>query len=158
MFGTITMKFGRGALLACAVAASGLLGVTAATAKETITFAAAVFAEAGRGDAMRAWVDSFNKSQDAVEVQPVAIPFSSFANTVFTQMGGGGGPDLMRLDQTDYFAAVPSGRLLALDGLLDTSKIDFIGPDKYVPVKGKRYGLIFDFDRLRAPVQPRPSG
>ena len=50
----------------------------------------------------------------------------------------------MRLDQTDYFAAVPSGRLLALDGLLDTLKIDFIGPDKYVPVKGKRYGLIFN--------------
>lgn len=140
----VKRKLKRGALLACAFAASGVLGATAAAAKEKITFAAAVFAEAGRGDRMRAWVDSFNKTQDQVEVDPVAIPFSSFANTVFTQMGGGGGPDLMRLDQTDYFAAVPSGRLLDLDGLIDTSKIDFIGPDKYVKVKGKRYGLIFD--------------
>lgn len=144
MNGEDRRKLREAALLACAIAASGLFGVTAAAAKDKITFAAAVFAEAGRGDRMRAWVDGFNKSQDQVEVDPVAIPFSSFANTVFTQMGGGGGPDLMRLDQTDYFAAVPSGRLLALDGLIDTSKIDFIAADKYVPVKGKRYGLIFD--------------
>lgn len=145
---TFTRRLQRAALLASAVVSSIVFAAPfvagAATAKETITFAAAVFAEAGRGDAMRAWVDGFNKSQDAVEVDPVAIPFSSFANTVFTQMGGGGGPDLMRLDQTDYFAAVPSGKLVDLDGLIDTSKIDFIAPDKYVKVDGKRYGFIFE--------------
>lgn len=140
----IIRRMRQAALLGCAIAAAGILDGTQAYAKDVITFAGAVFAEAGRGDRMRAWVDGFNKSQDAVEVQPVAIPFSSFANTIFTQMGGGGGPDLVRLDQTDYFAAVPSGRLVDLDGLIDETKYNFIAPDKYVKVDGKRYGLIFD--------------
>src|SRR5262249_54743104 len=74
----------------------------AAQPKEVITFAGVTFSEAGRGDRLKAWVDRFNKSQSAIEVQPIAIPFSSFAKTVFTQMGGGAGPDLVRMDLMDF--------------------------------------------------------
>lgn len=125
-------------------AAALAFGAAQAYAKDTITFAAAVFAEAGRGDAAKAWVQTFNESQDQVQVDPIAIPFSSLANTVFTQMGGGGGPDLVRFDQTDYFAAVPSGRLLSLTGLVDDSKYQFLAPDRYLKSAGERYGLLFD--------------
>ncbi len=132
-------------VLASALLVSALSGTAfAQQAKEKITFAAAMFSEAGRGDRAKAWVQKFNESQDKIEVEPIAIPFSSFANTVFTQMGGGGGPDLVRFDQIDYFAAVPSGRVLSLDGLIDPSQYKFIGPDKYLAVNGKRYGVIFD--------------
>lgn len=120
------------------------LGVVQVVAKEKITFAAAVFAEAGRGDRVRAWVQHFNDSQDKVEVDPVAIPFSSLANTVFTQMGGGGGPDLVRFDQTDFFSAIPSGKLLSLNDIINDKDYDFLGPDKFMKVKGVRYGLLFD--------------
>ncbi|WP_429932897.1 ABC transporter substrate-binding protein [Agrobacterium vitis] len=131
-------------MLASALAFSALSGPAFAQAKEKITFAAAMFSEAGRGDRAKAWVQKFNDSQNQIEVEPIAIPFSSFANTIFTQMGGGGGPDLVRFDQIDYFAAVPSGRVLPLEGLIDPSQYKFIGPDKYLPVNGKRYGVIFD--------------
>ena len=69
---------------AVAFATATLLGALAASPafaqdKQIVTFAAASFAEPGRGDKMRAWVAKFNQSQDKVEVQPVAIPFSIFA-------------------------------------------------------------------------------
>ncbi|OLP56269.1 sugar ABC transporter [Rhizobium rhizosphaerae] len=115
-----------------------------AFAKDKITFAAAVFAEAGRGDRVKAWIESYNQSQTGVEVEPIAIPFSSLANTVFTQMGGGGGPDLIRLDQTDFFAAIPSGRLLPLGDVINDKDYPFLGPDRFMKVKDVRYGLLFD--------------
>ncbi|PDT32643.1 sugar ABC transporter [Rhizobium sp. M10] len=131
--------------LAAAAISLSLLPLSApAFAKDKITFAAAAFAEAGRGDRVKAWIQRFNESQAEVEVEPIAIPFSSLANTVFTQMGGGGGPDLVRFDQTDFFAAIPSGRLLPLDGLVDDKSYDFLGPDRFMKVKGVRYGLLFD--------------
>jgi multiple sugar transport system substrate-binding protein len=115
-----------------------------AQGKEVITFAGVTFSEAGRGDRLKAWVDKFNKSQAAIEVQPVAIPFSSFAKTVFTQMGGGAGPDLVRMDLMDYYAAVHGKRLLALDDVVKGGGYKFTAPDKYMSVAGKRYGVPFE--------------
>ncbi|MGG5819104.1 ABC transporter substrate-binding protein [Falsiroseomonas sp. HW251] len=113
-------------------------------AKEVLTFAAVTFAEAGRGERLRAWLDRFNRSQDRIEVQPVALPFATLANTVFTQMGGGGGPDLVRFDQIDYHAAVPANRLLQLDELIDMSAYPMAATDRYMKIGGKRYGVVFE--------------
>src|SRR5262245_44005856 len=98
--------------LAIALVATEPNSSALAQAKEVITFAGVTFAEAGRGDRLKAWVENFNKSQDKIEVQPVALPFATLANTVFTQMGGGGGPDLVRFDQIDYYAAVAANRII----------------------------------------------
>lgn len=132
-----------GLLSATALVAGGL-AAAAQDARTVITFAGATFAEAGRGDRLKAWVEKFNKSQDKIEVQPIAIPFSTLANTVFTQMGGGGGPDLVRFDQIDYFAAVPANRLMPLDEIIKDSDYTFTSPDKYMKVGGKRYGIPFE--------------
>src|SRR5438132_7173487 len=134
---------------ALALAVATLLAASAPTpayaqAKEVITFAAVTFSEAGRGDRLKAWVDKFNKSQAAIEVQPIAIPFSSFAKTVFTQMGGGAGPDLVRLDLMDFYAAVQNKRLLPLDDTIKGGNYKFNAPDKYMMVSGKRYGVPFE--------------
>jgi multiple sugar transport system substrate-binding protein len=142
-FSSLSRRLSAGLLLST-MAFSAMAGSAYAQAKTTITFAAAMFSEAGRGDRAKAWVEKFNKSQDKIEVQPIAIPFSSFANTVFTQMGGGGGPDLIRFDQIDYFAAVPSGRVLPLDDVIKDSDYKFTAPDSYLKIDGKRYGVIFD--------------
>jgi multiple sugar transport system substrate-binding protein len=115
-----------------------------AQAKETITFAAVTFSEAGRGDRLKAWVDKFNKSQNAIEVQPVALPFASFAKTIFTQMGGGAGPDLVRFDQIDFYAAVAANRVLQLDEIINDRDYKFTAPDRYMKVGGKRYGTPFE--------------
>src|SRR6202521_1674261 len=115
-----------------------------AQAKEVITFAAVTFSEAGRGDRLKAWVDKFNKSQNAIEVQPIALPFSSFAKTIFTQMGGGEGPDLVRFDQIDFYAAVAANRILPLDEIINDHDYKFTAPDRYLKVGGKRYGTPFE--------------
>jgi multiple sugar transport system substrate-binding protein len=115
-----------------------------AQAKEVITFAAVTFSEAGRGDRLKAWVDKFNKSQNAIEVQPIALPFSSFAKTIFTQMGGGAGPDLVRFDQIDFYAAVEAKRILPLDEVINDRDYKFTAPDRYLKVGGKRYGTPFE--------------
>ena len=132
-----------------ALAASALALIAAspkafAQSKEVITFAGVTFSEAGRGDRLRAWVDKFNKSQDKIEVQPIAMPFATLANTVFTQMGGGGGPDLVRFDQIDYYAAVAAKRILPLDDLIAEGRYVFTAPDKYLQVGGSRYGIPFE--------------
>ena len=134
----------RTVLLAASGAATLNVTRSFAQTKETLTFAAALFADAGRGDLARAWIEKFNKSQDRYLIEPVAIPFGRLADTVFTQMGGGGGPDLVRFDQSDFFAAVPAGRLFPVDDLLDLSKFKFQAADKFVKVGGKRFGIVFE--------------
>ena len=131
---------GAAAGLVLVMACSGAL----AQNKAVLTFAGATFAEAGRGDKLRAWVDKFNKSQDKIEIQPIAIPFSTLANTVFTQMGGGGGPDLVRFDQIDFYAAAPATRLLPFDDYIKDSDYKFSAPNDYLKVNGKRYGVAFE--------------
>ncbi len=112
--------------------------------RAAVTFAAVTFTEAGRGDRLKAWVEKFNRSQNGVEVQPVGLPFATLANTVFTQMGGGGGPDLVRFDQIDYYAAIAARRILPFDDLVDTSGYKFTAIDKYLLPGGKRYGIAFE--------------
>jgi multiple sugar transport system substrate-binding protein len=136
-----------GRLTAAAAFALGVIehpALAADAAKEIISFAGVTFTEAGRGDKLKAWVEQFNKSQDTIEVQPVGIPFASFANTIFTQMGGGGGPDLVRFDQIDFYSAVAAERILPLDDMLNEADYRFTAPDKYLKVAGKRYGVPFE--------------
>jgi multiple sugar transport system substrate-binding protein len=133
-----------GAAAGLVLAVSGACSGALAQNKIVLTFAGATFAEAGRGDKLRAWVDKFNKGQDKIEVQPIAIPFSTLANTVFTQMGGGGGPDLVRFDQIDFYAAVPANRLLAFDDYIKDSDYKLSAPNDYLKVNGKRYGVAFE--------------
>ncbi|TMH30930.1 MAG: extracellular solute-binding protein [Betaproteobacteria bacterium] len=130
-------RLSRTFVSALAVAVATLLAASGpstayAQTKEVITFAAVTFSEAGRGDRLKAWVDKFNKSQTAIEVQPIALPFSSFAKTIFTQMGGGAGPDLVRFDQIDFYAAVEAKRILPLDEVINDRDYKFTEISNYV--------------------------
>ncbi|MDP9898061.1 ABC transporter substrate-binding protein [Variovorax ginsengisoli] len=144
---TLSIPSRRRALFGAVAVAAMVAGrpeVALAQPRETLTFAAVTFSEAGRGERLKAWVEKFNKSQATVEIQPIAIPFGSFAKTVFTQMGGGAGPDLVRMDGIDYYAAVQSKSVLPLDDLLKGGGYRFTAPDKYMFIDGKRYGVPFE--------------
>ncbi len=121
--------------------AVGVLSVTPSFAKQTVTYASPMFSEPGRSDMLKSWLDKFNASQSEIEVEPVAIPFSSFANTVFTQMGGGEGPDLIRMSINDYYNAAESGLLAEIELSKD---YPFKGPDQYLVVDGKRFGVLWE--------------
>lgn len=110
----------------------------------TLTFAAVTFTESGRGEALEAWVQDFNESQEQIVIEPVGIPFASFSQTVFTQMSGGSGPDLLRFDQADFVQAASSGLLHPMDDILDVTQYPLIeGPDGYNFVDDTRYGVMF---------------
>ena len=133
-----------GGIAIAAMFAQAFTSPLQAQGKTTITFAGVTFSEAGRGDKLKAWVDKFNKSQDKIEVQPIGLPFATFANTMFTQMGGGGGPDLVRFDTIDFFVAVPAGRILPFDDHIKDADYKFSAPNDYLKVNGKRYGVAFE--------------
>lgn len=110
-----------------------------------LTFAAVTLTESGRGPALKAWLNEFNKSQKNIEVVPAGTPFSTFAQTILTQMGGGAGPDLIRFDISTFEQAAATKLLQPLNGMIDPTKYNLIkGPDKYDIVNGKRYGFMFD--------------
>lgn len=111
---------------------------------DAVTFAAAMFAESGRGPKLKALVDDFNESHPEVTVEPASVPFSSFGQTIFTQMGGGGGPDVIRFDHTDFYAAADAGLLVPFDDLVDTSGYQFPSPDKWNFYNDIRYGVAFE--------------
>jgi multiple sugar transport system substrate-binding protein len=150
------LSFAVRSVAIAAVIASGNVPLLAnAQNKVTLTFAGATFAESGRGDKLKVWVDKFNKSQNAIEVQPVALPFSTLAKTVFTQMGGGAGPDLVRFDLIDFYAAVEAKRILPLDEAVKESDYKFTGPNKYMMVAGKRYGVPFEISNYSLLYNPQ---
>lgn len=120
-------------------------GSSTSGAPVTLRFAAVTLTEAGRGPALKAWLEEFNKSQNKITVVPDGIPFATFAQTVLTQMGAGSGPDLIRFDISTFEQAAASNLLAPLDNMIDASKYDLIkGPDSYNIVNGKRYGFSFD--------------
>lgn len=139
------MSVKRRTVMVLLSAATCLSAMQAAGQERTvITFSASHFAEAGRGDALREWVAKFNESQDQIEVQSVTIPFSSYASTIFTQMGGGGGPDLIRFDLPEFYAAANASRLLPLDDVIAAADYTFTSADSYMTVEDVRYGVVFD--------------
>lgn len=148
--------FSLGGVAMAAALSIGVLPLQAgAQSKVTLTFAGATFAESGRGDKLKAWVEKFNKGQNAIEVQPVALPFSTLAKTVFTQMGGGGGPDLVRFDLIDFYAAVQAQRILPLGEAIKESDYKFTGPNKYMKVGDKRYGVPFEISNYALLYNPQ---
>lgn len=107
-----------------------------------ITFAASMLGEPARGPKLVAMIDEFNASQDDVVVTPMTVPFSSFSSTMFTQMGGGAGPDLIAFDHPDFFSAVDAGLVLPIDDVVDEDAL--LPGTKNQIVDGTRYGVSLD--------------
>jgi len=111
----------------------------------TITFAASTFGDPGLGPRLQELIDEYNQSQDVVTIEPAAVPFPTFGQTVLTQMGGGEGPDLVRFDMPEFTSAADAGLLEPLDDQIDADSLDLQpGPDEYMSVDDTRYGVIFD--------------
>ena len=91
----------------------------------TVTFAASTFGDPGLGPRLKSLVDTYNSSQTEVRIEPAAVPFPTFGQTVLTQMGGGEGPDLVRFDMPEFTAAADA-QLLDDRGHFGRGRIDFV--------------------------------
>ncbi|MDS1138096.1 extracellular solute-binding protein [Nitratireductor indicus] len=141
--------------LLAGVAALALLGSVAAAAAEPaeISFAASMLGEPLRGPLLTALVEEFNQSQDAVHVTPVTTPFSSFGTTMFTQMGGGGGPDVIAFDQPNIYAAAEAGLLVSLDEVVDG--VTLLPGNNSLIVDGVQYGVALDISNYALIYNPK---
>jgi multiple sugar transport system substrate-binding protein len=108
----------------------------------TITFAASILGEPTRGPLLQEMIDDFNASQDGITVEPASVPFSSFGTTIATQLGGGGGPDLIAFDHPNFFAAVDAGHVEPIDDIVDEDAL-LPGNDN-LRIDGVRYGTALD--------------
>jgi multiple sugar transport system substrate-binding protein len=118
-----------------------------------ISFAASMLGETQRGPLLGQMITDFNESQSEVIVTPVTIPFSSFGSTMFTQVGGGEGPDIIAWDEADFFQAMDQGLTLPIDEIVDedamlaSSKNEIMDGARYgVPLNVSNYALIYNPD------------
>lgn len=136
---------------AAALALLGSVGTVMAEPVE-VTLAASMLGEPQRGPLLKAVLEKFNASQDEVKVVPASVPFSSFATTMFTQLGGGGGPDIMALEQPNIYAAAEAGLLLSLDDVVEG--IDLLPGNDSLIVDGTRYGVALDISNYTLIYNP----
>lgn len=111
-----------------------------------VVFASGIWEQAGRGENIWNVVAGFNDAQDEVVVSQLSIPFSSYRQEIFTQLGAGGGPDLIFFNETEMFEAMDAGFVEPLDDLVDSSAFadDLVAQNDLVVSDGARYGYIFE--------------
>lgn len=110
---------------------------------ESATFAASVFADPNNGPLLESYLENYNKGADQ-PVEPLALPFSSFEQTILTQLSGGLGPDLIRFDTGPFLKVAKSGLVEPLDDHIDVEGIDLMdSTDTYTKLGGTRYGVVF---------------
>lgn len=127
-----------------AEAADPCAGEVGSSGEVTLTFAASIFGDPGTGPKMQAMLDDFNEDcAGKIKVEPAAVPFQTIGQTTMTQMAGGLGPDIIRLEPSYFYQAEAADLLAPLDidaetyGLTEATDKYMFGSD------GERYGIVF---------------
>ena len=111
------------ALAACGGGSGG--GGEGAPAEEggTLTFANWQWLEPNRGDAIWESVTGYEEVNPEVTLKKQDIVRKDFENTLKTQMGAGGGPDLLVIPDSFFPELAEAGLLEPLDGALDEEQV-----------------------------------
>lgn len=132
------------ALAACSSDATGGATGDAGKGPVTITFSSWHFAEPGRGPALQKILDQYNASQTEVKVNPVSIPYPTYASTVLTQLGAGAGADVINIENAPWAAAEAKNLFSDITGKIDEPKEGFVAADKNAMRDGKRFGAVYE--------------
>lgn len=110
----------------------------------TVTWSNWQFAEPGRGERLQTLVDEYNASQDEVFVETVSIPYPRYAETITTQLGGGGGPDIVNFDADPFFLAVDSEFLVDITDMIEVDTEELARYDATAFFDDRRYGIVWE--------------
>lgn len=109
-----------------AVAAVALAGCSASggsgdggDAGGELTFSNWQFLEDGKGPIIWDAVKDYTGPNDNIELTKVEIPFANYADKLSTELGAGGGPDVMVLQDSQFASLVDAGVLEPLDDIAD---------------------------------------
>ena len=108
----------RKALALGAAASVALPRVSFARQNTTLTFANWQWLEPGRGDLMWEAIRAFEEVSGGITLEQQAIPRAQYESTIQTQIGGGGGPDILIIPPAFLFQGGSAGVLESLDDVL----------------------------------------
>jgi multiple sugar transport system substrate-binding protein len=141
------------ALVAVAVASFLLAGCGSAPAGGpgappeaggTLTFANWQWNEPGRGEKILEAVEAYNEANPAARIEPVAITRADYEKTISTQIGSGGGPDLLASPAPFFHTMADADVLVPLDDVLDPGQEATLRPNNAeLRVDGSRLGLVW---------------
>ncbi|WP_334152700.1 ABC transporter substrate-binding protein [Microbacterium sp.] len=84
-----------------------------------LTFSNWQFLEDGKGPIIWDAVKGYTGPNDDIELTKVEIPFANYADKLSTELGAGGGPDVMVLQDSQFASLVDAGVLEPLDDIAD---------------------------------------
>ena len=84
-----------------------------------LTFSNWQFLEDGKGPIIWDAVKGYTGPNDDVSLTKVEIPFANYADKLSTELGAGGGPDVMVLQDSQFASLVDAGVLEPLDDIAD---------------------------------------
>lgn len=107
------------ATIALAGCAAGDDSSDAGSAGGELTFSNWQFLEDGKGPIIWDAVKGYTGPDDNIELTKVEIPFANYADKLSTELGAGGGPDVMVLQDSQFASLVDAGVLEPLDDIAD---------------------------------------
>ncbi|WP_067195737.1 ABC transporter substrate-binding protein [Microbacterium sp. XT11] len=107
------------AAVALAGCASGTDQTGSDSAGGELTFSNWQFLEDGKGPILWDAVKGYTGPNDDIELTKVEIPFANYADKLSTELGAGGGPDVMVLQDSQFASLVDAGVLEPLDDIAD---------------------------------------
>ncbi|MGN7966308.1 ABC transporter substrate-binding protein [Microbacterium sp. 22179] len=134
-----------------AVAAIALAGCAsggesdAGSAGGELTFSNWQFLEDGKGPIIWDAVKGYTGPNDDIELTKVEIPFANYADKLSTELGAGGGPDVMVLQDSQFASLVDAGVLEPLDDIADELGDDLNNTNEAGVFDGGQYG--FNWER-----------
>lgn len=111
----------------------------------TLTFASWQWLEPERGEALWEAMTAYQDSHSDVTLEQQAIPRAQYESTLQTQIGAGGGPDLLIVPPAFLYQAGSAGILAPLDGVLDASVEEHLASSNDRGVyEGERLGYTWE--------------
>lgn len=113
-------------------------------AQTRIEFASWQLVEKGRAEKFNALLDKFAREHPKIAVEKVAIPYPVFEQTVFTQAGQGGGPDVFFVADEALPKAIGAGFAAPLGELLNLPSLGLSPMNATGVTDGKQYALVWE--------------
>jgi multiple sugar transport system substrate-binding protein len=85
----------------------------------TLSFSNWQWLEAGKGETLWNAVKDYSGPNEQVTLNKVEIPFANYADKLSTELGAGGGPDVMVLQDSQFVTLAEAGVLEPLDDIYD---------------------------------------
>lgn len=110
----------------------------------TLTISDWEFTEGTFADNVKAVLSQYETARPGVTVEFQATSYNDYPTTIKTQIGAGGGPDVMVLLDQDFFQLQQAGALAPLTSLTDEQIATLRPANETAVFDGQRYGYIWE--------------